>query len=247
MSGAIESLQADRAVLLELCGGFDEADWAAPSGCEAWSVQDVVAHMATLYWTVVDPTTLPDTTGLETERAQDRNVGSRRSWTADKVLADYESVSAEALERLAGLEGMDFELPLGDLGTYAAAVIPNAFAFDHYVHIRADLFAPRGPLTGAPPPSDELRLAPTLDWVEAALPQQNAGVVERMGGAVEIDLRGPGARTIRVGTGESRAQVSSDTSAFVRWITQRASWDDAGATGTGDPAHIALARELRVF
>ncbi len=94
MSGAIESLQADRAVLLELCGGFDEADWAAPSGCEAWSVQDVVAHMATLYWTVVDPTTLPDTTGLETERAQDRNVGSRRSWTADKVLADYESVSA---------------------------------------------------------------------------------------------------------------------------------------------------------
>ena len=38
--------------------------------------------------------------------------------------------------------------------------IASAFAFDHFLHIRSDLFAPRGPLTGAPPPSDELHSGP---------------------------------------------------------------------------------------
>ncbi len=40
------------------------------------------------------------------------------------------------------------------------------------------------------PPSDDLRLAPTLDWIEAALPQQNADLLTRMGKAVEINLDG---------------------------------------------------------
>src|SRR5271165_3143526 len=118
-SGAIEALRADREVLLEVCSGLGDADWKAESGCAGWSLQDVVAHVGALFWAVVDPSTLPDTSGLPTERAQDVYVDSRRSWTAAQVLADYEAVSVEALERLTGLEGQDFAVPLGDLGTYA--------------------------------------------------------------------------------------------------------------------------------
>ncbi len=247
MSTAIESLTADRSALLELCAGLGPQDWGAPSGCEGWSVQDVVTHLGALYWLVVDPTQLPDTAGLATERAQDVNVEARRSWSSDRVLSDYESVSTQALASMAELETQDFELPLGDLGTYAASVLPYAFAFDHYIHIRADLFAPRGPLTAGQPPSDELRLGAALDWVEAALPQQNADLIARLDGSIDIDLRGTAARPIRIGDGEPRATVSSDSAAFVRWITQRATWEDAGAEGSGDAAQLALARELHVF
>ena len=112
------------------------------------------------------------------------------------VLADYAEVSKSALERLAELAALDFELPLGDLGTYPAAVLPTAYSFDHYTHIRADLFGPRGPLTGQPPPSDELRLGPALDWVEAALPQQNPAAGEAC--ALELQITGPAARSISV-------------------------------------------------
>ena len=247
MRGAIEALEADREALLGICVGLGDADWKAESGCAGWSVQDVVAHMGALFWMVVDPSRLPDTTNLPTERAQDVYVDARRSWGADDVVADYDTVSTQAIERLAGLEDQDFELPLGDLGTYPASVLPNAFSFDHYTHIRADLFLPRGPLTGEPPPADELRLVPAVDWIEAALPQQNAERLASLGGTVDVVLDGPGGGVIRLGSGGSGAEIRSSTPSFVRWITQRATWEDEGVEVAGDNGMLALARELKVF
>src|ERR1039458_1491833 len=243
--GAIEALRADREALLAIGARLSDDDWRAGSGCPGWSVQDVVAHMGTLFWAVVDPAALPDTTGRPTGPAQAFGVGAGRSWTAADVLADYESVSTEALERLAALESQDFELALGDLGTYPAFVLPNAFSFDHYTHIRADLFAPRGPLTDQPPPSDELRLTPALDWIEAALPQQNAGLFGSLTGTIEIAVCGPGARTIRLGSGEPMAHISSDAPSFVRWVTQRATWQELGVHAAGDERQLSMARTLR--
>ncbi len=246
MSGAIEALRADRAALLGICAGLDDGSWASPSGCAGWSVKDVVAHVGALFWMVVDPGTLPDVTNLTTESAQDTLVEARRSMDAPTVLADYEDVSATALDVLAGFEGQEFELPLGDLGTYPASALPLAFCFDHYVHIRADLFTPRGPLTG-PPPSDELRLVPMLDWVEAALPQQNREGLEALGGSAELVVEGPGARTIRIGSGEALGQIVSDAPSLARWATQRATWEDVGVKVTGDEARLSAARHLHVF
>jgi uncharacterized protein (TIGR03083 family) len=245
MNQALEALRADRAALLEICGGLTAADWQAPSGCEGWSVQDLVAHLGALFWVVVDPSKLPPTEGMPTEQAQELLVRSRRELTAEAVLADYAEVSDIAVERLADLAALDFSIPLGDLGTYPAAVLPSAFSFDHYTHIRADLFRPRGPLTGPPPPADELRLVPVLDWVEAALPQQNPAAVGA--GAYELQITGPAARIITFGTGQSMATVSSDADAFIRWVTQRASWEDLGVQATGDEPALSAARKLKVF
>ena len=182
---------------------------------------------------------------MPTEQAQELMVRSRRELTAEAVLADYAEVSDLALQRLAELAALDFSIPLGDLGTYPAAVLPSAFSFDHYTHIRADLFRPRGPLTGPPPPADELRLVPALDWVAAALPQQNPAAVEA--GAYELQITGPAARIITFGTGQSMATVSSDADAFIRWVTQRASWEDLGVQATGDEPALSAARKLKVF
>jgi hypothetical protein len=167
--------------------------------------------------------------------------------TGDQVLADYESVSAAAIPRLARMGGQDFELPLGDLGTYKASTVPTAYSFDHYVHIRLDLFAPRGPLTGPPPPSDELRCAPALDWIAAALPQQNAGAVASLPGVVEFVITGPGARTIEAGSGKPLGQVSMTAPAFIKVITRRGDWAEAEIKPTGDQLTPATLAGLKVF
>jgi uncharacterized protein (TIGR03083 family) len=245
MSDAIEAARADRAELLEIGRGLTAAQWQAPSGCPGWSVQDVVAHLAAGFWTTVDLSQLPDITGQSFEQGQEVWVQSMRDLSPKTVLADYEQVSSTALDRLAGLAGLDLQVPLGEAGTYPASVLPAAYAFDHYTHIRADLFGPRGPLDGAPPPSDELRIGATLDWIEAALPQQNTAAEAQA--TLEIEVTGPGGRVITFGSGPAKASVSSDGPAFVRWVTQRASWPDLGVQAAGDEAALAVAGQLRVF
>ena len=203
--------------------------------------------MACSFWLAVDMSKLPDSAGLPAERAADLYVDSRRSMTAAEILADYETASARGLELLAALESQDVEVPLGDVGTYPAALVPTAYAFEHYVHIRYDLFPPDGPFGGEPPASDEMRLAPTLDWIEAALPQQNSALLEGLANAVEVRLSGVDKRTVKIGDGDLAGQIDCDAAAFVRWVTQRGSWESLGVNAQGDPASLAVARKLSVF
>jgi uncharacterized protein (TIGR03083 family) len=245
MSDAIEAVRADRAELLEIGHGLTAAQWQAPSGCPGWSVQDVVAHLASGFWAMVDLSQLPDVTGLPFEQGAEVWVQAKRGLSPAAVLADYEQVSAVGLDRLTGLAGLDLQVPLGEAGTYPASVFPSAYSFDHYTHIRADLFRPRGPLDGEPPPSDELRIGAALDWIEAALPQQNTAAEAQA--TLEIDVTGPGGRVVIFGSGPVKATVTSDGPAFVRWVTQRASWPELGVRAAGDEAALAVARKLRVF
>jgi uncharacterized protein (TIGR03083 family) len=244
---AIEAVRADRAALLEICGTLTAAEWKAESGCPGWSVQDVVAHIAVTFWQLQDPSQLPAISpGMPVERANDAYVESRRSWDPGKVLADYEDVSIDALDGLSTLVTLDLQVPIEGLGTYPASVLPCAWAFDHYTHIRADLFGPRGPLTGPPPPDDELRIGATLDWIDAALPQQNAEAAA----TCRLELQLPGIRTIAFGAGGGTPKatvITGDAQSFVRWITQRGAWADLGVQASGDDSALTIARNLKVF
>ncbi len=246
-SSAVAAIAADRKALLTFCADMPDSVWVQGSGCPGWSVQDVVSHMACSFWLAVDPSRLPDPAGLPAERAADLYVESRRSMTPNQIVADYESVSARGLEVLRALGGQDVDVPLGDVGTFPASMVPTAFAFEHYVHIRFDLLAPAGPVPAEAPPSDEPRIAPTLDWIEAALPQQNANVLDGMNKAVEIDLTGPCRRTLRVGGACVGARITCYADAFVRWVTQRGAWEELGVRTEGDPAALESVRRLRVF
>ena len=247
MSDALKAIEADREALLALCHELDDATWTRDSGCPGWTVQDLVSHMACSFWLAVDMSNLPDSAGLPAERAADLYVESRRWLTPKQILTDYESVSSRGLELLAAVQSQDVEVPLGDVGTYPASVVPTAFAFEHYVHIRYDLFPPDGLFGGEPPASDELRLAPTLDWIQAALPQQNSELLGGMDKAVEVHISGIGGRTLRIGDGDVAGQIDCDAPAFVRWVTQRGSWESLGVDAVGDPSALETVRRLRVF
>jgi len=253
---AIEALRADREVLLGIGEGLGRDQWTSQSGCAGWSVHDVVAHMGALFWLTVDPSQLPDAAGAPTERANELHVASRRTWDSQRLLEDYESVSTKALERLSSLQGRpELMVPLGDLGTYPAPLLANAFAFDHFTHLRADLFAPRGPLPGPAPGADELRVTAALDWIFAALPQQNPDPFATLTGWLELRLNGPGGVTRYLGPdgvasapgGDVAATVECGTSPFVLWVTQRAGWEQADVAATGDPTVLTVAQTLHVF
>ncbi len=245
MQTAIDTVRADGAVLLDIGAGLTDEQWQAPSGCAGWRLQDVVTHLANLFWIMVDPAKLPPLEGVPTEQAQEAAVQARRGMSGAAALADYKEAAGPALEQLAQLETLAMALPLGDLGTYPAGLLPAAYSFDHYTHIRADLFAPRGSLRGTPPPSDADRLAPVLDWIEAALPQQNPAAAAAC--RLELEVTGAGARSISFGSGQPTATISSDGPALVRWVTQRGSWAEVGARATGDEQALAAARTLKVF
>ena len=132
----------------------------------------LVSHMACSYWLAVDPSTLPAPGGLPAERAADLYVESRRSMTPAEVVADYESVSSRGLEVLAAIEGQDVEIPIGDVGTYPASVVPTTFVFESFIHLRYDLFAPDGPCSQIRRPSTSYGL-PHARLDRGALPQQN--------------------------------------------------------------------------
>jgi uncharacterized protein (TIGR03083 family) len=245
MSAALETVRADRAALLDIGARLTEEEWQAPSGCAGWRVQDVVTHLANLFWLLVDPAKLPPFEGVPTEQAQEAAVRARRDFSGAAALADYKEAAGPGLEQLAQIETLDMVMPLGDLGTYPAAVAPVAYSFDHYTHIRADLFEPRGSLRGTPPPSDAQRLAPVLDWIEMALPQQNPAVAAAC--TLQLEVTGAGARSISFGSGRPTATIQSDGPSLVRWATQRGSWADLGVKAVGDDEALAAARTIKVF
>jgi hypothetical protein len=92
-----------------------------------------------------------------------------------------------------------------------------------------------------------LRLAPTLDWIEAALPQQNSKLLDGMENAVEIRLTGVSDRTLRIGGTNVAAHIICDSRTFVYWVTQRAGWESLGVDVSGDPSALEAIRRLRVF
>jgi uncharacterized protein (TIGR03083 family) len=246
-NAAVDALRTDHEALVDLVDTFTEEEWAAPSACEGWSVRDVLAHMTQLWRQVVDPGALPppDPSG-NSERTQDRWVEALRDVPVAEVVADYRKLGEQAIVALAGLQELDAPMDLGDLGTHPLHLVANAFSFDHYTHIRADLLAPRGPLDRPAPPAGEKHLAAAADWIVAGIPQMTPAAVTQ---PVELVLTGPGARTARFGPdGDPVATVTSTVPDLVLWSTRRQSWRDLDVHIDGDTAAAEhFCDEVHVF
>lgn len=247
---AVHALSADSEALLAAAATFTEDDWSNPSGCSGWSVRDVFVHLDNLFRLITDPASLPQhDRAAGTEATQDTLVAARRGESSAEVLAAYRASAAAALGVLATLQEAHDPVDLGDLGTHPTHLVANAYAFDHFTHIRADLLAPLGPLSHRAPPADALRLGPAIDWMVAGIPQMNAAELAAVRAPVQLTLTGPAGRTVQfLGDGDPVANVTSSTADFVLWGTKRRAWQQSAVEISGDESvGAAFCEALHVF
>lgn len=233
-------------------------DWEAPSACAGWSVKDVLAHVTSNQKEFVDPTPAPaePTPPMKAEEAMEMLVAPRKDWAAADLLAEYDRYSEGWFGVLRAMQDEPLAsspLPLADLGTYPTHQLAEAFAFDHYCHLRIDLLAPTGPLDVALPEPTDAEVRPGIDWMFLGIPQMQpddlpALVVRPFG----FELTGPGGGTwtLRPGAGgapmtvvagldaDAAATVTSSAHDFVRWGTKRCDWREC-ASVRGDEAYGA--------
>ena len=232
---------------------LDDDEWSRPSGCPGWSVRDLVAHMSSNYKETVDPSPPPaEPLNLPAERMMDLLVDVRDGWTYEQIRDEYLQYCDAALATLSAFQEEPLAstvIPLADLGNYPMHQLADAYAFDHYCHLRVDLLAPCGPIDRDLPPADDALVGPAVGWMLAGLPQMQPGLEQHLGGRIRLVLTGVGGGTwdvaraddvIIVGNprGGADATVTSDAREFVEWGTARTPWR-ASCTVTGDEAVAA--------
>jgi uncharacterized protein (TIGR03083 family) len=257
---ALDALVAERDLALELGRSLSQEEWAAPSDCAGWRVQDVYGHMASIYHQVADPSITPPDTGGDNEAAAERMLDPLRDLSADEVLAEYQAWSDKALAALGPLQEpplADTVISLGNLGSHPLHLLANAFVFDHYCHLRHDVLRPCGPIDRPPLPADELRLRPTLEWMLAGLPQMCADGLASMDRPLALVFVGPavsswvlqppvdgGPVTIVQGDGAAAATVTTGAHDFVQWGTKRRDWRTLDVRVEGDEVYAAAVLDV---
>lgn len=257
-TAAITGLTAEIARAQELFASLTPEEWAAPSGCDGWRVQDVAQHMAAVFQQIADPESVESGDADRTEALAEVPVQARKDWSVDQVVAAYDEWSAKGVAALSGLQEppmADTVVPLNDLGEHPLHLLANAIAFDHYCHLRHDVGAAVD--RAASLPQDPAVLQPTLEWMLAGLPQMCG---EQLSAApqqpVNLVFDGPAANSYCLTPGDPSAGpqwvvangadddapiIRSTAHDFVSWGTKRADWR---ATSTGDVNNAAVASVL---
>lgn len=97
----------------ELCSTLSPEDWATPTGCPGWSVQDNISHLIDYEAGALGrprpehrPADLSHTRNAMGE-SNEVGVDLRRSWPAQRMLEEFRDVTAARLAQLRGLTGDD--------------------------------------------------------------------------------------------------------------------------------------------
>ncbi len=229
---------------LVVFGSLTEEEWARPSGCAGWRVQDVAAHTSSNFKATADPSPLAaePPPAMPAERLMDLLVEPRLPWSPAQVFEELRIYAPRLVDALSALQEEPLAstpMTMADLGTYPMHLLADAYAFDLYCHLRIDVLAPRGPIERDVPAADEARLAPAVGWMLAGLPKMQGDVFPFVDRPITLRLMGPGGGrwTIR-GSGDGHVEVepgedpaaaatiTSDSHAFVLWGTKRADWSD---------------------
>jgi len=246
-SEALIALGNERREVLKLYRSLDDDEWALPSDCAGWSVQDVLAHLSASFHptrSLARALRNPDI-----EEVNEVLVAERRRRTPGEQLVEYETWAGRAIAVLGLFQRRPFSslpVPLANLGTHPAHWLANAAVFDHYTHLRVDLLAPFGPIDREPPPSDPLRLRPTIAWMIELVSVLAGPALADLDGEVELRLVGPGGglwtlegavERCRIRRGpalSAAARVTSTTQEFPIWGTKRRDWRTRDVELSGD-------------
>jgi uncharacterized protein (TIGR03083 family) len=202
---AATPLLRQRARLATTLAALDVDQWAAPSRCEGWSVQDVVSHLVTTnqFWafsfrSALDgrPTRLLASFDPVVSPAE--MVAASRSQTSDEVLAAFVDSNGE-LSAAVGAVGEDGwstpgEAPPGHVALHAVAL--HAL-WDAWVHER-DVVLP----LGMAPVEEDDEVAGCLAYAAALGPAFAVTRGETRRGTLAVRATDPDVRLV-VQTGES--------------------------------------------
>jgi uncharacterized protein (TIGR03083 family) len=226
----------------EVVAGLTPDEWARPSRCAGWSVQDLVAHTGSNFRALVEP---PDASApapqVETaEELQDLLVAQRRGWSSSEVAAEFLKYQGPAVGAMAAMQEEPLAsapITLTDLGTYPMHALADAFAFDLWCHLTVDLLAPTGPVERTRPEATDEVLGPAVGWMLTGLPQMCPSVSTVLERPLGLRLTGPGGgewtllpgepslSTVR-GLQDPVATATSAAADFVLWGTTRTPWRD---------------------
>ena len=166
-------LLRQRSRLAALLAGLDDHQWAAPSRCQGWSVQDVAAHLTTTnqFWALSitsaragEPTRFLD--GFDPVAVPAQLVDDARSWSSAETLERFRRSNQAMADALADLDEAGWtllaEAPPGHL---ALRLVALHALWDAWIHER-DIVLPLG-LAPAEEPDE---IAGSLAYVAALGP-----------------------------------------------------------------------------
>lgn len=112
---SIEHLDLTWRSIVDLCGDLTDEEWARPTGCPGWSVQDQISHLID-YEAGALGRPRPDhvvAAGLDHLKnplgeANEVGIDARRALPGAAVLAELVEVTAARLQQLQGLTDADF-------------------------------------------------------------------------------------------------------------------------------------------
>ena len=156
--------------------GLDAAQWAAPTRCDAWSVQDVVSHLASVdgYWALSaaaalrgEPTRFLE--GFDPVTVPEELVDGQRGQSPAEVLAAYRAGVEAFADVVTGLDDAQWAMPAeAPPGHVPLHVMVRHALWDAWVHERDALL----PL-GLTPDVERDELQASLEYAAAIGPVFN--------------------------------------------------------------------------
>jgi len=249
-SNRVAALTAGYTANVSYLSALSDADWAAPSRCEGWTVKDVVAHMGAATHGAFTPWFFKLMLGKDIERANDADAAKRADWPGARVLKEYTDWGRRFRPMATALQApglRSLPIKVAEVGTYPGAVLVSAFVFDHTLHVTHDIATALG--RPAPKP-DANTVEVSIEWMMLGLPAMSGARLSWLSAPVEINLVGPGGSTwtaqpggkkgqVRVDPGAAGgavATIEGDAASFPVWGTRRQPWREAGVNIKGDEA-----------
>ncbi len=197
--------------LAEVCSDLSDAEWALPTECPGWDVQDQLSHLIGIELAIMGQP-VPEWEGPMGEHVKndfaatnERFVAVRRGLPGPVVRTEFVEVTTTRLAQLDALSAADWaELGWSPIGEVPRAEFMTVRVYDSWVHeqdVRLALDRPGG--------SGNVASQISLDRVQGAMPfvvGKKAACPD--GTAVRFDVDGPGhdARAFTVGVEGGRAR-----------------------------------------
>ncbi len=226
-TATIDMLDDVYAAVTDVCSGLDDAQWATPTDCPGWSVQDNLSHLiGTERHLEQLPSTahrmaVPDHVRNPIGEFNEYEVDARRGLPGSQVLAEWNELVARRLDTLRHADTAYFDQPM------ATPTGPGTMA--DFLDIRVlDLWGHEQDIRralGRPGNLDTPAAGHTIDRLLRTLPivvGKRAGCPE--GHGIRLRITGPTERDVHVEVHGGRAAVvarpSTEPAATVRMDTE---------------------------